>query len=165
MGCAVLSAASVEGMCQKLPSFLKYLNKNGLTASELQGAIPSIIPKKNLPSVYTRDELLRILSCIDTSTISGKRDYAILILLMTYGVRVKDLIELKTKHIDFQHYRLSFTQSKTGNQYCAELLPTVKNALESYLATAADKRSGEKAAEEFSEMGKCNKVSRLSNIR
>lgn len=132
--CAVLSAASVEGMCQKLPCFLKYLHKNGLTAFELQKAIPAVIPKKNLPSVYNRDELIRILSCIDISSVSGKRDYAILILLMTYGLRVKDLIELRMENIDFQHSRLSFTQSKTGSQYCAELLQPVKTALESYFA-------------------------------
>lgn len=130
--CAVLSAASVEGMCQKLPCFLKYLHKKGLTAFELQKAIPTIIPKKNLPSVYNRDELIRILSCIDTSSVSGKRDYAILILLMTYGLRVKDLIELRMENIDFQYSRLSFTQSKTGTHYSVELLPPVKTALESY---------------------------------
>lgn len=48
VGYAVLSATSVEGMCQKLPCFLKYLYKKGLTDLELQKAIPSIIPKKNL---------------------------------------------------------------------------------------------------------------------
>lgn len=137
VACAVLSAVSVEGMCQKLPYFLKYLYKKGLTVPGLQKAIPSVIPKKNLPSVYKRDELSRILSAIDVSSVSGKRDYAILILLMTYGLRVKDLIELKIENIDFQHCRLSFTQSKTGNHYCAELLPPVKKALESYLADAA----------------------------
>lgn len=134
VACAVLSAPSVEGMCQKLPCFLKYLHKKGLTVLELQKAVPSIIPKKNLPSVYSRDELIRILSGIDTSSVSGKRDYAVLILLMTYGLRVKDLIGLKIENIDFQHCQLSFTQSKTGRHYAAELLPPVKKALESYLA-------------------------------
>ena len=57
-----------------------------------------------------------ILSGIDTSSVSGKRDYAVLILLMTYGLRVKDLIGLKIENIDFQHCQLSFTQSKTGRR-------------------------------------------------
>lgn len=117
VGCAVLSASSVEGMCQKLSCFLKFLYQKGLAAPELQKAMPSVIPKKNQPSVYNRNELIQILSAIDTSTLPGKRDYAILVLLMTYGLRVKDLIELKIGNIDFQHCRLSFTQSKTGSQY------------------------------------------------
>ena len=134
VGCAVLSASSVEGTCQKLPCFLKFLYQKGLAAPELQKAIPSVIPKKNLPFVYNRDELIQILSAIDTSTLPGKRDDAIRVLLMTYGLRVKDLIERKIGNIDFQHCRLSFTQSKAGSQYRAELLPPVKSALESYLA-------------------------------
>lgn len=133
VACAVLSASSVEGMCQKLPCFLKYLYKKGLTALELQKTIPSIIPKKNLPSVYNRSELVRSLSGIDKSSVSGKRDYAILILLMTYVLRVRDLIELRIENINLQHCQLSFTQSKTGMHYAAELLPSIKNALESYL--------------------------------
>ena len=39
VGCAVLSASSVEGMCQKLPCFLKFLYQKGLAAPELQKAI------------------------------------------------------------------------------------------------------------------------------
>lgn len=97
VGCAVLSASSVEGMCQKLPCFLKFLYQKGLAAPELQKAIPSVIPKKNLPSVYNRDELIQILSAIDTSTLPGKRDDAILVLLMTYGLRVKDLIRMRQR--------------------------------------------------------------------
>ena len=133
VGRAVLSAGSTEGMCQKLPYFLKYLYQRGLTDLELQKAIPSITQENKLPSVYDRQELVQILEEINTDTLIGKRDYAILIVLMTYGLRVKDLIELKTENIDFQHGYLSFRQSKTGKQYCAELLPTVKNALEAYL--------------------------------
>lgn len=134
VGCSVLSAGSVEGMCQKLPYFLRYLHKKGLTDLELQKAVPSVIHEKKLPSVYDTQELVQILAGINTTTLIGKRDYAILIILMTYGLRVKDLIELKTENIDFQHGYISFRQSKTGKSYCAELLPTVKDALESYLS-------------------------------
>ncbi len=134
VGCSVLSAGSVEGMCQKLPYFLRYLHKKGLTGLELQNAVPSVISEKKLPSVYDTQELIQILAGINTTTLIGKRDYAILIILMTYGLRVKDLVELKLENIDFQHGYISFKQSKTGKPYCAELLPTVKDALESYLS-------------------------------
>lgn len=134
VGCSVLSAGSVEGMCQKLPHFLRYLHKKGLTDLELQNAVPSVISEKTLPSVYDTQELIQILAGINTTTLIGKRDYAILIILMTYGLRVKDLVELKLENIDFQHGYISFKQSKTGKPYCAELLPTVKDALESYLS-------------------------------
>ena len=47
VGCAVLSASSVEGMCQKLSCFLEFLFQKGLAAPELQKAMTYVIPKKN----------------------------------------------------------------------------------------------------------------------
>ena len=78
-------------MSQKLPCFLDFLFKKGLSVPKLQKAIPSIIPKKNLPSVYCRDELIQTLSAIDTSTFPMKRDYTILVFLMTYGFSIKEI--------------------------------------------------------------------------
>ena len=79
VGNVILSISSVTGMSQKLPCFLDFLFKKGLSVPKLQKAIPSIIPKKNLPSVYSRDELIQTLSAIDTSTFPMKRDYTILV--------------------------------------------------------------------------------------
>ena len=134
VGAAVLSAGSAEGICQKLPHFLKYLNEKELTNLELYKAIPTFIPEKKLPSFYDKSELLQILSSIDRNSLSGKRDYAIMLMLTTYGLRAKDLVELKTENIDFQHCYISFKQSKTERMYRVELLPAVQEALEIYLS-------------------------------
>lgn len=77
VGTAVFSAGSAEGVCQKLPHFLKYLNEKELTNLELYKAIPVFIPEKKLPSVYGKCELLQILSSIDRNSLSGKRDYVL----------------------------------------------------------------------------------------
>lgn len=134
VGAAVLSAGSAEGICQKLPHFLKYLKEKGRTNLDLYKAVPTFIPEKKLPSVYDKNELLQILSSIDSNCLSGKRDYAIMLMLATYGLRAKDLVELKTENIDFQHCCICFKQSKTGNLYQMELLPAVQEALEIYLS-------------------------------
>lgn len=134
VGITVLSAGSIEGMCQKLPHFLKYLKKNELTDFDLCKSIPPLLPEKKLPSVYDRNELLQILTGIDRNNLSGKRDYAIMLVLATYGLRAKDLIELKTENIDFQNGYISFRQSKTGSLYQLELLPAVQEAIEVYLS-------------------------------
>jgi len=133
VGAVVLSAGSTEGTCQKLPHFLKYLKAKRLTTLDLCKAVPTFISEKNLPSIYDRNELIQILSSIDCNCAAGKRDYAIMLILVTYGLRAKDLVGLKTENFDFQRDYISFMQSKTGNLYQAELLPAVKEALEIYL--------------------------------
>lgn len=135
VGIAVLSAGSVDGICQKLPHFLKYLKKKGLTSLDLAKAVPTVLEQKKLPSVYNKDELLQILAAIDSNTRVGKRNYAIMIVLATYGLRAKDLVELKIENVDFRHRLISFHQSKTKNLYQVEMLPAVQKALENYLSS------------------------------
>lgn len=48
--------------------------------------------------------------------------------------RAKNLVELKTENIDFQHNYISFKQSKTESMYRVELLPAVQEALEIHLS-------------------------------
>jgi site-specific recombinase XerD len=141
VGTAVLCAGSMEGICKKLPYFLKYLYCSGLTKKDFSKVVPPFLPDRKLPTVYKKEELRNVLEGIDCNSVTGKRDYAILLMLATYGIRATDLVCLKVGNIDFQHDCFSFIQSKTGNEYRATLLPAVKGALLCYLAEAASVHS------------------------
>ncbi|ATW26038.1 tyrosine-type recombinase/integrase [Candidatus Formimonas warabiya] len=141
VGTAVLCAGSMEGICEKLPYFLKYLYCSGLTKGDLSKAVPPFLPDRKLPTVYKKEELRKALESIDYGSLIGKRDYAILLMLATYGIRATDLVRLKVGDIDFQHNCFSFIQSKTGKEYRATLLPAVKKAFLSYLTEAASVHS------------------------
>lgn len=134
IGAALLSVNSIQGFCEKLPSFLKYLYEKRMTTTDLSKTVPYFLPEVKLPTVYTKLELQKILNDIARDSLVGKRDYSIMMMFVAYGIRVTDLINLKIGDIDFQHNCFSFTQSKTGSIYNAELLPTVREALIDYLA-------------------------------
>lgn len=136
VGAAFLSAGSPEGFCEKTPCFLRYLHHSGKTRTDLSKAVPSFRAEIKLPVIYKKEELLQMLNSIDCVNTSGKRDYAIMLMLTAYGIRATDLINLKVANVDFQRSHFSFVQSKTGNEYHADLLPTVREALLSYLAAA-----------------------------
>ena len=51
-------------------------------------------PKKKLPSVLTLEEINEILGSVDTALQLGKRDFALLELLYSAGVRVSELCDL-----------------------------------------------------------------------
>ncbi len=136
VGTAFLSAGSPQGFCEKIPCFLRYLHHNGRTRTDLSKAVPSFRAEIKLPTIYKKEELLQMLNSIDCGSTSGKRDYAIMLMLAAYGIRAADLINLKVANVDFQCNHFSFVQSKTGNEYHADLLPAVRAALLSYLAAA-----------------------------
>lgn len=97
-----------------------------------------IIPKLNtcystpIPTTYSVEEIRQILNSIDKSTKIGKRDYLILLLLSTYGIRIGDICNLKTNSFDFNINKLSFTQQKTNKMLELPLFDEIKYALIDY---------------------------------
>jgi integrase len=63
----------------------------------------------------------------------GLRDYAILMLLATYGLRAGEVAQLRLEDIDWRAEKLHVRQTKTGNELFLPLVPAVGNALLNYL--------------------------------
>jgi integrase/recombinase XerD len=54
---------------------------------------------ERLPSCYSNDEIKNVLSAINRNTAEGKKDYAIIIIGVDLGLRVSDIVNLKTDNI------------------------------------------------------------------
>jgi len=76
----------------------------------------------------TEREVMAVLECIDTSTVKGKRDAAMIGLWMATGLRAAEITRLKLKDIDFDRQVFSVivkggkTQEKWFDEYAAALL-------------------------------------------
>lgn len=86
-----------------------------------------------IPSVWQREEVLKLLSVIDRGNPSGKRDYAMLLTVARLGIRVGDLCNLKFENIDWRNNKISFVQSKTNNPVTLPLLKDVGWAFIDYI--------------------------------
>jgi site-specific recombinase XerD len=79
---------SVQSLCSILKVFFRYLYRVGLMTRDLGRAIES--PRRyslaSLPRSITWSEVERMLQKVDRRSAVGKRDYAILLLLVTYGL-------------------------------------------------------------------------------
>jgi integrase len=64
------------------------VHREGITSRDLSGAvgIPQVYRLDDLPRSITWDEVRRMLEAVERRTIRGRRDYAILLLLVTYGL-------------------------------------------------------------------------------
>lgn len=133
IGAAFLASSSKQGFCEKVPAFLKYLLKSGTIDKDLSAFLPRYSIDQKIPSVYSKNELTHLISGIDRSTPVGKRDYAILSLAVTYGMRALDISSLKLSAIDYGKKKLTFVQSKTSALYSVVLQQGVYYALESYI--------------------------------
>ena len=95
--------------------------------------VPAVRRAKPMPTVYSKDEIQKLLNVVDKSTDKGLRDRAMLLLAARLGIRTSDICNLKKKNIHWDTNTIEFVQKKTGVSARLELLPDVKEALLAYL--------------------------------
>ncbi len=130
-----LGKNTITGLCCSLRVFLRYLHREGLTARDLAPTIE--VPQKrrlaNVPRSITWDEVRLMLDAVDQRTAVGKRDYAILLLLVTYGLRACEVAALTLDDIDWERERLLVPERKAGHCTAYPLSAVVGEAVLSYL--------------------------------
>src|SRR5437879_10057835 len=102
--CMGLCRASIESCTVGLRGFLRYLHNSGRTSSDLGSAVigPRIYDYEQIPSALRAEEVQKILevSRQDLSP-TGRRDYAFLMLLATYGLRAGEIVALRLEDIEW----------------------------------------------------------------
>ncbi len=74
-----------------------------------------------------------LLQSVDRSTAIGKRDYIMLLLIVTYGLRVSEVVTLKLEDIKWKANCLHVFQHKTGTSLMLPLTDAVGNGVIDYL--------------------------------
>jgi integrase len=86
-------------------------------------------PRRALPW----EDVQHLLRAVDRSSPRGLRDYALLLLMSTYGFGSGEVIRLQLQDIDWNAATLKVMRPKTGVAFTLPLLPPVAKALAFYL--------------------------------
>jgi len=126
---------TVEQQLCGLRSFVRFLFINDLVATDLSMRIPMVQARKQtrIPSIWTKEELEKLLNAIDRGNPMGKRDYAMILLVCCLGLRVGDLKGLKFENFHWSEKELVLTQSKPNEPLCLPLLENVGWAVIDYI--------------------------------
>ncbi|WP_338132273.1 tyrosine-type recombinase/integrase [Bradyrhizobium elkanii] len=91
-------------MCWSLRVFLRYLHHRGLNARLLADCVPSMRRWKlaTLPTYLPAAQVRKALDGCDRETVTGRRDYAILLLLAKLGLRANEVATLTVDVIDWR---------------------------------------------------------------
>jgi integrase/recombinase XerD len=115
-------------------AFLRYLRLRGLIDVDLAACVPKAAQWSlaKLPVFLRPSEVKRVLSLCERKSGSGRRDYAILLLLARLGLRAGEVAALTLDQIDWQHGVL--TLRGKGGQWTQMPLPQdVGEAIADYL--------------------------------
>jgi site-specific recombinase XerD len=130
-----LHRASKKHLTSSVRSFLRFSHIKGYLKRDLREAVPVIAAWKleSLPKSIPWEDTQKLLTMPDKSTPKGRRDFAVLSLLISYGVRICQVTTLKLQDIYWQEGVICFTSSKHGNALRFPLHKEIAEALLSYL--------------------------------
>jgi len=132
---AGLAKSTVRDGAGVLRVFLRYAHREGVLASDLSAAVgwPQVYRLSSIPRSISWDDVNRVLAGVDRRTEAGRRDYAILLLLVTYGLRGREVAALTLDDIDWKRERLAIPERKAGHSTAFPLSDVVGEALLDYL--------------------------------
>lgn len=133
--CQLLSRASKKNLVSSLRSFLRFAHICGYLKKSLVEVVPVITIRKleGVPRKISWDDVKKLLSTPDRKTAVGRRNYAILLLLATYGVRIGQAKSLTLKDIKWHEGIICFNTSKGGKPLSFPLEANVAKALLEYI--------------------------------
>jgi site-specific recombinase XerD len=91
-----LARTGKRDLCGVIRVFLRYCNRQQVIRKDLSGAVemPQVYRLADVPRSITWEEVRRMLEAVDRRTARGRRDYAMLLLLVTYGLRAHEVAKL-----------------------------------------------------------------------
>jgi len=130
-----MSRAKRKHFVSSIRSFLRFLYVRGYLERDIVECVPVIRTAKldRVPRGISWESVQKMIGVIDRTTHSGRREYAILLLLTHYGVRIGQVTTLKLRDIDWRNGLIRFPSSKKGKPLCFPLQPDVAEALLTYI--------------------------------
>jgi site-specific recombinase XerD len=130
-----LGRRSLQHMVTHLRAFLRFAASKGEAPLGLDRQIdtPRVYREEQLPRALPWEIVQAFLRAIDRTTPAGLRDYAIFLLISTYGLRRSEIVRLTLDDVEWRARRLRIRQRKTGGVLWLPLTDEVATALLDYL--------------------------------
>ena len=99
-----MSCRRAQLMTTVFRSFFRFLFMRGELQVDLAPSIPTVADWRlsTLPRYITAEEVIRVLGSCDRHTATGRRDYALLLLLARLGLRAGEIVAMQLEDIDWR---------------------------------------------------------------
>jgi integrase/recombinase XerD len=130
-----LGRKTIAAMRSCVADFLRFLAATGQTSRGLADRLPPHrhVRHESEPHLWTADEIRRVLAVIDRQSVTGKRDYAMILTTARLGLRISDLRQLELGDLDWRAKTITIVQRKTGRRLSLPLLDDVGWAIIDYV--------------------------------
>ena len=126
--------ASISGACTALRSFLRFQYATGRTTQDMSLLVGSVRPNiVRPPRAVPWEDVRRVLRSVDRRKPVGKRDYAMLLLMASYGLGRAEVAGLSIDEIDWHRRTLHIVRQKNKLEILLPLSDAVAKAIALYL--------------------------------
>lgn len=142
------SRSKLKALNAALRGFLRYLYQKGSIARDYSCFVigPRLYREQHIPSYLTDSQLRTVIEAMDTNTPQGFRDYGIFILLIQYGLRIKEAAELRLDDINWKEHTMLIRNRKAQPHLLLPLTQEAAAVLKGYIGSF---RPGSDHAEVF----------------
>ena len=143
--CIIYTEATIYATVSCLRQYLDFLFEERYVSSKLSAVLPRM-PKRNqkeILSVYSPEDIQKLLTCFDLNNPKDKRDYAMILIAARLGLRGSDISHLKFSEVNWSANEISIIQQKTKRPATYPLLNDVGEAIISYIRDARPKVDSE----------------------
>jgi integrase/recombinase XerD len=129
------SRATLQHVVAHLRGFLRCLAARGDIRPGLDTEIdtPRVYRLEQLPRALSWETVQKFLDAIDRRSSIGRRDYAMFLLVATYGLRASEVVALKLDDVEWRARRIRIPKRKGGTPLLLPLTDDVGGALVDYL--------------------------------
>jgi site-specific recombinase XerD len=129
-----MSQGRAKTMVNALRSFFRFLHQYGVIALDLVAAVPTVARWQfsEIPKFLQPEEIKQILKSCDRSSRTGKRNYAILLLMSRLGLRAGEIVHMELDDILWETGEL-FVKGKSSREEKLPLPHDVGQAIAAYL--------------------------------
>ena len=130
-----LSRASLQHDIAALRGFLRFLSTNGRAPASLDRQIdtPRLYRLEQLPRALPWETVRTLLQSVERTSPMGLRDYAMFLLIATYGLRASEIVAISLEDIRWRQRILRIHQCKTSSPLELPLTNEVLSALVKHL--------------------------------
>lgn len=116
-------------------NYLSFLHQQDFTKDDLSRSLPKVRIMRNafIPYSWNTEDVKKLLGAVDRADPKGKRDYAILLMVVRLGLRVSDIRGLKFPSLNWNRKIITLTMQKTKRPIELPLLDDIGWAVIDYL--------------------------------
>ena len=129
-----LKTVSINSRLRALRAFFNFLEGRNLIKSNPMKDIKLLKDRKRIVETFDNQQIKALFKACDLRTFVGLRDYTIMMLLLETGVRVNELVGIKTTDIIWEQKVIRIRNTKGGFERFVPIQDKMINQLKKYIA-------------------------------